>query len=169
MAGKNEVSMVRIDKDAHEKLKIVARRKHCTITALLGWLIDNSYHEGSNVFGTFADELKSIRTDLNLVSMKATRIAGATERTESFIKTLLNQDRPVVQNSPVGSVSSDSQMPGYDDSSVPALTSLLGRLLDKATRTKNFDGTQAMQIRISVDEFARIQHRYDELCTLRNT
>ena len=64
MAGKKEVAMVRIDKDAHEKLKTVARRKHCTITALLGWLIDNSYHEGSNVFGSFADELKSIRTDL---------------------------------------------------------------------------------------------------------
>lgn len=169
MAGKNEVAMVRINKDAHEKLKTVARRKHCTITALLGWLIDNSYHEGSNVFGSFADELKSIRTDLDSVSMKTTRIAGSAERTESFIKTLLNQDRPTVQNSPAGSASADSSVAGYDDSSVSALTSLFGRLLDKATRTKNFDGTQAMQIRISVDEFARIQHRYDELCTLRNT
>ena len=161
--------MVRIDKDAHEKLKTVARRKHCTITALLGWLIDNSYHEGSNVFGSFADELKSIRTDLDLVNMKATRIAGSAERTESFIKTLLNQDRLTVQSSPIGSASSDSPVSGYDDSSVSALTSLLGQLLDKATRTKNFDGTQAMQIRISVDEFARIQHQYDELCTLRST
>lgn len=161
--------MVRLNKDAHEKLKTIARRKHCTITALLGWLIDSSYHEGSNFFGPLTDELKSIRTDLDLVSIKTTKISGSAERTESFIKTLLHQDGPVVPSSPAGSASSDSQVSGYDASSVPALISLLGRLLDKAARTKNFDGTQVMQIRLSIDEFARIQHQYDELCTLRNS
>ncbi len=169
MAEKNEVSMVRISKDAHEKLKTLARKKHCKITPLLGWLVDSSYYEGSNIFGSFADELKSIRTDLDLVSMKATRIAGSAERTEAFIKTLLSQDRPAVPGVADDSAGSSVSTSGYDDSMVSALSALLGRLLDRATRTKNFDGTQAMQIRISMDEFARIQNQYEQVCTLRNS
>ncbi len=169
MAEKNELSMVRISKDAHEKLKTLARKKHCKITALLGWLVDCSYHEGINIYGPLADELKNIRTDLYLVNIRTTKIAGSAERTETFIKTLLSQDRPAVQGIPDDSADSSVSASGCDDSVISALSALLGRLLDRATRTKNFDGTQAMQIRISMDEFARIQNQYEQVCTLRNS
>ena len=159
---------IRITASAKEKLSVIAERKHTSLGDAASHII--LYYAKHRIdYDETAPDNKVLMDLLRSIHLCVTKNSGSAERTESFIKTLLNQDRPAVQSSPVGSASSDSSVAGYDDSSVSALTSLLGQLLDKATRTKNFDGTQAMQIRISVDEFARIQHRYDELCTLRNT
>ncbi|MCX4302251.1 MAG: hypothetical protein OSJ35_08500 [Alistipes sp.] len=159
---------IRITASAKEKLSAIAERKHTSLGNAASNII--LYYAKHRIdYDETAPDNKVLMDMLRSIHLCVTKNSGSAERTESFIKTLLHQDRPMVPNSPVGTVSSDSQVSGYDDSSVSALTSLLGQLLDKAARTKNFDGTQAMQIRLSVDEFARIQHQYDELCTLRNT
>lgn len=159
---------IRITASAKEKLSVIAERKRTSLGDAASHII--LYYAKHRIdYDETAPDNKVLMDLLRSIHLCVTKNSGSAERTESFIKTLLHQDGPAVPNRSVGSASSDSQVSGYDTSSVPALISLLGRLLDKAARTKNFDGTQAMQIRLPMDEFARIQHQYDELCTLRNS
>ncbi len=159
---------ITVSSEAKAKLATIAENKRTSLHDAASRII-LFYAQHRIDYDETAPNGKVLMDMLRSIHLCVTKNSGSAERTESFIKTLLHQDRPAVPNNPVGSVSSDSPVAGYDDSSVSALTSLLGQLLDKAARTKNFDGTQAMQIRLSVDEFARIQHQYDDLCTLRNT
>ncbi len=169
MTEKNEETMIRISKNTRDRVKAMAKEKHCTTSTLLCRIIDK-YCENPIFFdGLDAGELKSLRATVSGLLIRIDRVAGMTERTEAFIKTLLSQDRPAVPGIADDSAGSTVSTSGYDDSMVSALSALLGRLLDRATRTKNFDGTQAMQIRISMDEFARIQNQYEQACTLRNS
>ena len=169
MKEKKEMVSVRLPKNERDEIKIWAKEKRRTMSEMLCQIIRQYREQGSESNESYIDLLKRIGTVVNNLSYGMTKIAGSAERTEAFIKTLLSQDRSAVPSVMDDSADSTVSTSGYDDSMVSALSALLGRLLDRATRTKNFDGTQAMQIRISMDEFARIQNQYEQACTLRNS
>ncbi len=169
MMEKKEMVSVRIPKNVRDEIKVWAKEKRRTMSGMLCQIIRQYRKQGDESNESYIDLLKRIGTVVDGLSYGMTKIAGSAERTETFIKTLLSQDRPAVQGIPDDSASSSVSTSGCDDSVISALSALLGRLLDRATRTKNFDGTQAMQIRISMDEFARIQNQYEQVCTLRNS
>ncbi len=157
-----------ISVSAKEKLSVIAEQKRTSLGDAASRII--LYHAKHHIdYDGAVPDSRVLMDMLRSIHVCVAKNSGSAERTESFIKTLLNQDRPAVLNSSVGSAAADSQVSEYDDSSVSALSALLGRLLDKAARTKNFDGTQAMQIRLSIDEFTRIRQQYDDLCTSRNS
>lgn len=160
---------IRIPLSVRDEVKALAKEKRQTMSGMLSRIVRLYREKGDESAASNSDVLKRIETVINTLSFGVTKISGSAERTESFIKTLLGQDRPTVPNTPVGSASVDSQVSDYDDSAVSVLSSLLGGLLDKAARTKNFDGTQAMQIRLSMDEFTRIRNQYEQACTSRNS
>lgn len=163
------MASVRIPKNVRDEIKVWAKEKRRTMSGMLCQIIRQYRKQVEESDESYIDLLKRIGTVVDALSYGMTKIAGSTERTETFIKTLLSQDRPTASGIADDSASSGVSESGYDDSMVTALSALLGRLLDRATRTKNFDGTQAMQIRISMDEFARIQNQYEQVCTLRNS
>lgn len=159
---------IRITASAKEKLSVIAEQKRTSLGDAASRII--LYHAKHHIdYDGAVPDSRVLMDMLRSIHICVAKNSGSAERTESFIKTLLNQDRPAVLNSSVGSADADSQVSEYGDSSVSALSALLGRLLDKAARTKNFDGTQAMQIRLSIDEFTRIRQQYDDLCTSRNS
>ncbi len=157
-----------ISVSAKEKLSAIAERKRTSLGDAASRII--LYHAKHRIdYDETASDSRVMMDMLRSIHICVTKNSGSAERTEAFIKTLLSQDRPAVPGVPDDSAGSTVSTSGYDDSMVSALSALLGRLLDRATRTKNFDGTQAMQIRISMDEFARIQNQYEQACTLRNS
>ena len=163
--------VIRITKSADEKLVEIARRKHLSKSKVATRIITHYYSSNIGVDLPSPEDYKSMVSAMSSLNGKFSKIIGPVERTEDFIKSLVREDR----RSASGSFSGTSQ--DMDASDVPALSSddrlprslgLLERLFSIATRTTDFEGHAAMQIRLSQSDFNHLKREYEELCTSRS-
>jgi len=160
---------IRITVSAKEKLSAIAEQKRTSLGDAASRII--LYHAKHRIdYDETAPDSKVLMDMLRSIHVCVTKNSGSAERTESFIKTLLQQEpRSSTGEGSDNAFDNASHSVLADTPQLSALSALLGQLLDKAARTKNFDGTQAMQIRLTIDEFTRIRQQYDDLCTSRNS
>lgn len=159
---------VRISKMAKIKLEIIAERKGTSLGNAVSLIILHYAANNLDYEVSVNDAYKTILNKLTGVDVRLTKIIGPVERTEDWIKCLIREDR----RSDPGSLPIDPQE--IDASDVPALPSddrlpralgLLNRLFSNPTKTIDFEGRPAMQIRLSQSDFNQLKHEYDELCT----
>lgn len=163
--------VIRISKGADEKLVEIARRKHLSKSKVATRIIVHYYSNNIGMDLPSPEDYKSLVSAMLSLSAKVSKMLGPVERTEDWIKCLVREDR----RSDPGSLPIDPQEIGTPD--VPALPSddrlpralgLLNRLFSNPTKTIDFEGRPAMQIRLSQSDFNQLKHEYDELCTSRS-
>lgn len=163
-----KMKVVRIDRTTDEKLTLLARRNHLTKSKVAERLIDYHYSRKIGLGLPQPEDYGSIVSSMQSLDMKLNRLSGASERIESFIKSLLLEERSQAEPSPAGPMGDQNTMENAKDA--PRLTTalaLLDRLLSVAAKGKNYDGNIVMQIRLSPEEFQQIRMQYEELCTSR--
>lgn len=168
MKGDGQIALVRISREADDKLKNIAKTKSLTKLEALSRIVLFYYSNRLDMDFSYPDDLKSIIRELTIINSKTTKLIGSSERTESFIKSLVREDR----RSDAGSFPIDlqeindskvSDQPSNDQ--LPRALGLLDRFFSNASKTIDFEGREAMQIRISQVEFGRLKREYEELCT----
>ncbi|MCM1302058.1 MAG: hypothetical protein NC250_00980 [Alistipes senegalensis] len=159
---------IRITVSAKEQLSAIAERKRTSLGDAASRII--LYHAKHRIdYDETAPDSKVLMDMLRSIHVCVTKNSGSAERTESFIKTLLHQDGAPASAGHDGTFDDASHSVPADSPQFSALSALLERLLSNATSAKSFDGTPVMQIRLPIDEFARIRQQYDDLCTSRNS
>lgn len=165
---KKDFVSITISSSAKDKLSAIANQKHTSLSNAASRII--LYHAKHRIdYDETAPDSKVMMDMLRSIHVCVTKNSGSAERTESFIKTLLHQDGAPVPAGYDGAFDNASHSVLADSPQFSVLSALLERLLSNATSAKSFDGTPVMQIRLPVDEFARIRQQYDDLCTSRNS
>lgn len=162
---------VRISKAAKGKLEIIAERKGVSLGNAVSLIILHYAANNLDYEVSVNDAYKTILNKLTGVDIKFSKIIGPVERTEDFIKSLVREDRRSASGSFSGTSqdmdASDVPAPSSDDR-LPRSLGLLERLFSIATRTMDFEGHAAMQIRLSQSDFNHLKREYEELCTSRS-
>ncbi len=162
--------VIRITKSADEKLVEIARRKHLSKSKVATRIITHYYSSNIGVDLPSPEDYKSMVSAMSSLNGKFSKIIGPVERTEDFIKSLVREDRRSASGSFSGTSqdmdASDVPAPSSDDR-LPRSLGLLERLFSIATRTTDFEGHAAMQIRLSQSDFNHLKREYEELCTSR--
>ncbi|WP_129651733.1 hypothetical protein [Alistipes senegalensis] len=159
---------VRISKAAKGKLEIIAERKGVSLGNAVSLIILHYAANNLDYEVSVNDAYKTILNKLTGVDIKFSKIIGPVERTEDFIKSLVREDRRSASGSFSGtSQDMDVSAPSSDDR-LPRSLGLLERLFSIATRTTDFEGHAAMQIRLSQSDFNQFKREYEELCTSRS-
>ena len=162
---------VRISKAAKGKLEIIAERKGVSLGNAVSLIILHYAANNLDYEVSVNDAYKTILNKLTGVDIKFSKIIGPVERTEDFIKSLVCEDRRSASGSFSGTSqdmdASDVPAPSSDDR-LPRSLGLLERLFSIATRTTDFEGHAAMQIRLSQSDFNQFKREYEELCTSRS-
>lgn len=171
MAEEQKYVRVRVSGAADFKLSEIARARHLTKTEALSRIILSSVVDCAGREAAFPEGMKTIMDKLSGIHILVAKNAGAAERTESFIKGLLRETRGLSGGE------QDAGAPGTtgsieqtdEDAQSPQALLLLGRLLALGIKGVNFDGTPVMQIKLSMEEYLRVQTQYEQLCTSQNT
>ena len=162
---------VRISREADEKLVTISKAKNLTKRETLSRIVLFYHSCKLDMDLSYPNDLKNILRDLSVLNSKTTKIVGAVERTEDWIKCLVREERRSNPGSPAIDPleidASDVPARPSDDRFLQALV-LLDRFFSNAAQTIDFEGRAAMQIRLSQSEFNKLKHEYDELCMLRS-
>lgn len=164
----NILSAVRITQDAKDKLTVIAGRKRTTLGSTASRIILHYATNNLDYDIATGDIIKSIHNHLLAQSVVLSKIAGNTNRTESFIKSLLREDNGRSENM-------SSLQHGEDEAEIPGPVNaeylsrsleLLSLFLSSAKPGKGFMGEEVIQVRFSPAEFNKIKIAYEELCSL---
>lgn len=162
---------VRISQDAKDKLEIISRQKSCSQGSIASNIIMHYAVNNLDYEVSFSDVQKAILQKLQSQSIYITKIAGSAERTESFIKALIHDERSRISSVPkVLSESAENGIitePGQGHSLADAL-SIIRQLIESASPSSSFDGKAVMQIKIPMLEFNKLKSDHDRLCTSQN-
>ncbi|WP_298034568.1 hypothetical protein [uncultured Alistipes sp.] len=162
------LSSVRLTQEAKGKLITIAERKCTTLgiaasRIILHYATNNLDYEVST-----GDAIKTILNNQASQHITLVKVAGATARTEDFIKTLLKREDYQVSPGKVDSdvVGIDDEiMEHADEERLSQAMLILEKFFSVATDAFDFNGKPVMQIRLSKDEYLRYKNRYEELCT----
>lgn len=166
---KKKPSVVRLTSTAKGKLEVIAARKDTTLgnavsSIILHYAANNLDYEVST-----EDAYKAILSKFSGVVVTLSKIAGSSERTEDFIKTLVRTERhgspdfPEPRHTDID----DPQTEHADDDRLSQALSMLENFFSAAESAFDFEGKRVMQIRMSNEKFLQVKTIYDELCTSR--
>lgn len=171
MAGVKAVVHVRIDKEVYEKLTVIAADKSLTKTEALSRIICYYAVKKLDMDEPTPATIKDLSNALSRMLTLQYKIAGSTERTEAFIKSLIHDDRPrsslVMGEFPEEVEDGFTALPGHQPSLVDALSSLR-QFIESAKPSLSFDGHAVMQITIPTLDFNKLKSEYERLCTSLN-
>lgn len=165
---KSALCSVRISKVAKSKLEIIAERKATSLGNAVSLIILHYAANNLDYEVSVNDAYKTILNKLTGVEVRLSKIIGPVERTEDWIKCLVREERLSVSDSLPAApqeIAAPAPLAQPSDDRFAQALGLLESLFSVATKTTDFEGRAAMQIRFSEDDFNRLKRQYDKLCT----
>lgn len=165
MTSEETQKIVRISKSADEKLQKLAKLRHLSKSKIATRIIAHYYSENVGVDLPQPDEFRAVVTTLVNQATMLSKVVGSQERTESFIKGLLREDRAKLPlHSDADNASEDDTLKADNDQRLTAALSIIEQLISSSHEIPAVDGRPVMQIRLQLQKYNLIKTHYEKLC-----